>query len=88
MEFSGVADIGISDHCLVYAIRKICIPKSNPKTVTSRCFKNFIPDSFRTDLSMVPWHLIEQEHNPDIAWDIWQYIFLDIADYHARLKIA
>ena len=64
---SGVTDIGISDHCLVYAIRKICIPKSNPKTVTSRCFKNFIPDSFRTDLSMVPWHLIEQEHNPDIA---------------------
>ena len=83
---SGVTDIGISDHCLVYAIRKICIPKSNPKTVTSRCFKNFIPDSFRTDLSMVPWHLIEQEHNPDIAWDIGQYIFLDIADYHAPLK--
>ena len=64
---SGVTDIGISDHCLVYAIRKICIPKSNPKTVTSRCFKNFIPDSFRTDLSMVPWRLIEQQHNPDIA---------------------
>ena len=35
---------------------------------------------------MVPWHLIEQEHNPDIAWDIEQYIFLDIADYHAPLK--
>ena len=62
---SGVTDIGISDHCLVYVIRK---------TVTSRCFKNFIPDSFRTDLSMEPWHLIEQEHNPNIAWDIWQHI--------------
>ena len=83
---SGVTDIGISDHCLVYAIRKICIPKSNPKTVTSRCFRNFTPDSFRTDLSMVPWNLIEQEHNPDIAWDIWQHMFLDIADSHAPLK--
>ena len=31
--YSGVANIGISDHCLVYAIRKICIPKSNPKTI-------------------------------------------------------
>ena len=30
---SGVANIGIIDHCLVYAIRKICIPKSNPKTI-------------------------------------------------------
>ena len=83
---SGVTKIGISGHCLVYAIRKICIPKSNPKTVTSRCFKHFIPDSFRTDLSMVPWFLIEQEHNPDIAWDIWQQMFLDIADSHAPLK--
>ena len=53
---SGVTDIRISDHRLVYAIRKICIPKSNTMTVTSRCFKNFIPDSFRTDLSMVLWH--------------------------------
>ena len=35
---------------------------------------------------MVPWHLIEQEHNPDIAWDIWQHMFLDIADSHAPLK--
>ena len=34
---------------------------------------------------MVPWHLIEQEHNPDIAGDIWQ-LFLDIADSHAPLK--
>ena len=35
---------------------------------------------------MVPWHLIEQEHNPDIAWDIRQHMFLDIADYHVPLK--
>ena len=51
---SGVSDIG-----LVYAIRKLSTPKSNPKTVTSRCFKNFFPDNFRSDLLMVPWHLIE-----------------------------
>ena len=30
---SRVANIEIIDHCLVYAIRKICIPKSNPKTI-------------------------------------------------------
>ena len=74
------------DHCLVYAIRKICIPKSNPKLVMSRWFKNFFPDNFRHDLLMVPWHLIELEDNPDIAWDMWQQMFLGIADYHAPLK--
>ena len=35
---------------------------------------------------MVPWHLIELEENSDIAWDIWQQMFLGIADYHAPLK--
>ena len=40
----------------------------------------------RRPLSMVPWHLIEQEYKPDNAWDIWQHMFLDIADYHAPLK--
>ena len=78
--------MGISDHFLVYAVRKICIPKSNPKTVTRECLKDFVPASFRTDLSMVSWHLIEQEYNPDVAWDICQHMFLDIADYHALLK--
>ena len=82
----GVSDIGISDHCLVYAVRKICTPKSNPKIILSRCFKNFFPDNFRRDLSMVPWHLIELEDNPDIAWDMWQQMFLGIADYHAPQK--
>ena len=36
---------------------------------------------------MVQWHLlIELEHDPKIAWDIWQHMFLDIADYHAPVK--
>ena len=76
----------MSDHCLIYAIRKIATPKANPKAVISRCFKNFFPDNFRRDLLMVPWHLIELEDNPDIAWDIWQHMFLGIANYHAPLK--
>ena len=76
----------MSDHSLVYAIRKICIPKSNSKTVMSRCFKNFFPDNFRHDLLMAPWHLIELEHTPRSAWAIWQHLFLGIADYQAPLK--
>lgn len=69
-QVSGVSDIGMSDHCLVYAIRKITTPKANPKTIISRCYNSFFPDNFRSDLLMVPWHLIKLEDNPDIAWDI------------------
>ena len=38
---SGVCDIGISDHSLINAIRKFCIPKGKPKIVESRQFRNF-----------------------------------------------
>ena len=83
-----VADFGMSDHFLVYAIRKICIPQSNPKsTVTRGYFKNFFPDSFRNDLSMVSWHrMIKQEHNPDIAWDIYAVHTYKKQDYFLRFK--
>ena len=49
-------------------------------------YKNFAPDNFPRDLLMVPWHLIELEDNTNIAWDIWQQIFLGIAYFHAPLK--
>ena len=35
---------------------------------------------------MVPSHLIELEDSTNIAWDIWQQMFLGIADYHAPLQ--
>ena len=83
---SGVSDLGISDHSLVYAIRKISVPKSSPKIKTSRCFKNYDSVSFRNDLSMAPWHLVEAESDPNKAWDIWKQIFICLADSRAPLK--
>ena len=59
-----VSDLWISDHCLVYAIRKINLPKSTPKIKTSRCFEKFDPLSFRNDLAMAPWYLVAAESDP------------------------
>jgi len=84
--YSGVCDIGLSDHCLIYAIRKTIIPKSNLKIVISRCFKKFDPFGFRNELSMIPWHKIKTERDPNKAWDLWYQMFLSIADKHAPLK--
>ena len=40
----GVVDYGISDHCLVYVVRKVAVPSSNKhKYVTTRPFKK-LPD--------------------------------------------
>ena len=74
---------GISDHSLIYAIRKLCIPKGKPKIVESRRFGNFNSDSFRADLNLAPLHLVNLESNPNSAWEIWSRLFLEICDFHA-----
>ena len=80
---SGVCHIGISDHSLIHAIRKLCIPKGKPKIVESRRFRNFNTDSFRADLNLAPWQLVNLESNPNSAWEIWSRLFLEICDFHA-----
>ena len=68
-----VCHIGISDHSLIYGVRKFCIPKGKPKIVESRQFRNL----------MQPWHLVHLEDNPNRAWEIWSRLFLEICDFHA-----
>ena len=80
---SGVCHIGISDHSLVYAVWKLCIPKGKPKIVEARQFRNFDTGSFCADLCLVPWHLVKLEDNPNSAWEIWSCLFLEICYSHA-----
>ena len=49
---SGVSQIGISDHSLVYIFRKnfLDLPSGGHKTITYRKFKNFCSASFRYDI--------------------------------------
>ncbi|CAH3017235.1 unnamed protein product, partial [Porites evermanni] len=48
---SGVCHIGISDHSLIYRVRKFFIPKGKPKIVESRQFRNFDANSFQLTLT-------------------------------------
>ena len=47
---SGVIDIGLSDHSLVYVVRKFKKVKAGAKTITLRSYKNFCEKSFLQDL--------------------------------------
>ena len=38
---SGVIELRISDHSLVYICRKISVPKENPKIMETRQFMDF-----------------------------------------------
>ena len=85
---SGVIHIGISDHSLVYAVRKFSIPpKNKPKYLTSRQFKNFKSEKFRDELKNISWDTILMNINdPNEMWEKWKEIFLEIANKHAPIK--
>ena len=47
---SGIYTLSISDHYLIYAVRKIGLPRGQPKFIQSRNFKHFNEENFLTDL--------------------------------------
>ena len=84
---SGVCHIGLSDHSLIYATRKIAIPsKAKQRFVTSRSFKNFDNDKFCDDLNSLEWDTLKDMSNPNQMWETWKDMFLSVADRLAPMK--
>ena len=83
---SGVSPIGCSDHSLIYVSRKLTCPRSIPRIIESRQYKNFVPDDFVNDMALVPWDTIEQIDNRTDAWEVWKQSFLAVANLHAPVK--
>ena len=73
---SGVIHLGISDHSLVYALRKFSLPKSFPKCKDVRNFKNFNENQFILDVMLIPWELVYQHNDPNLCWQVWKNLFL------------
>ena len=55
---SGVVHTGISDHSLVFAIRKICVGKKVENKIEIRNMKKFNAEKFVKDLKKQPWQNI------------------------------
>ena len=67
----------------MYAIRKIGVPRGNPKIIESRSFKHFNESAFKCDLDNAVWPSIVSKTNPNEFWTFWKNTFLDIVDKHA-----
>ena len=57
---SGVYPLSISDHDLIYAIRKIGLPKGKPRYIECRNFKNFNEKQFKSSLKSAQWLIIKE----------------------------
>ena len=66
---SGTSHLGISDHNLIFAIRKFPIHiKSQNNVRFIRNFKWFNSNEFVTGLTLVPWDIVTQYDNPNECW--------------------
>ena len=52
---SGVYTLSISDHNSIHAVRKIGLPRGQPKFIQYRNFKYFNEENFLTDLKNASW---------------------------------
>ena len=86
---SGVMPLGISDHSLVYLIRKTryTIPGC-VKIISTRSFKNFnIKEEFLADVELIQWDDISLLSHPNEMWQFWKNQFLTCIDKHSPHEI-
>jgi hypothetical protein len=85
---SGVIHTGISDHSLVFAIRKIRVMQRNEKNcVEIRNMKNFNEKKFIDELLNQHWDYVYFfGDDPNAMWEIWKELFLEVLDKHAPLQ--
>lgn len=87
---SGVRHLGISDHSLIFAIRKFSKGSDNfankNKYHNYRCFKHFDPEKFREELANINWTCIDDIISPSEMLLAWERLFLEIANKHAPIK--
>ena len=83
---AGVIRLGLSDHSLIFAVRKHCASSKRQKVRYDRNFKNFNATDFLNDLSQVPWENVTLYDDPSICYRVWQSYFLQVLDLHAPLR--
>ena len=75
---SGVVHLGIRDHSLIYATRKLnsVIKGDRQNLVEFRNFRKFNVESSLNDLYMLPWVELDSKQNVDQMWEFWKTLFL------------
>ena len=84
---SGVIHTGISDHSLIFAIKKISVIKKQENIVEMRNMKNFNEEKFVAELLKQHWEQVYFfAEDPNDMWAIWKKIFVEVLDKHAPLQ--
>ena len=82
----GNLHIGVSDHDLVFAVRKQKIPRPNAREIEYRSMKNWHEKVHLEELRRVPWDSAYIFEDVDDLWDHWAKLYCQVLDKHALLR--
>ena len=82
----GTLRLGISDHDLIYIVRKQRLPKPNVRSIECRSMKNFDEPAFLSSLSDIPWDTAYTFDHVNDIWCHWESLLKEANDHHAPLK--
>ena len=79
----GNLKLGLSDHDLVYLVRRQRLPRPNAKTIEFRSTKNLDKNALVSDLNEIPWDSAYVFDNVNDTWNHWESLFSQVLDKHA-----
>ena len=86
---SGVIALGLSDHDMIYCVRKLNWRRGPAQLKTFRNYARYNPDEFCKDLKDIDWstQLNSQEYREvndvELMWEKFKTTFVTVADRHA-----
>ena len=83
---SGVHSLGLSDHSLIYIVRKNNKVKVPPKFIKSRSFKKLNEHAFIDSIKQTNWKNVMNEIDVDNAYNTFQSMFDNVCDVHCPIK--
>ena len=83
---SGVHSLGLSDHSLIYVVRKCKQIKIPSRVTKSRSYKRFSNVDFCNTLHSKNWDLVKTFTDVNDAWSCWSEMFNDACNKHAPVK--
>ena len=86
---SGVIHTGISDHNIIYGVRKVnpvLNTRKKAKNIEVRNMKRFDRERFNEDLLNMPWEQIVLKTDTNSMWACWKELFLEVLDKHAPFR--
>ena len=86
MVASGVFALGNSDHCPIACIRSTQLESTKPRLIHKRNTKQFVEESFLTDLTQSNISKTSELQTADSALNLFAETFTSILDKHAPFK--